>query len=39
MDRNYTFSHYYRVECLARPVPSTYKLEKGTDEYARGPEG
>jgi hypothetical protein len=33
MDRNSTFNHYHRVESLARPVPSTYKLDKGTDRY------
>jgi hypothetical protein len=33
MDRNSTFNQYYRVESLARAVPSTYKLDKGTDRY------
>jgi hypothetical protein len=33
MARNFTFSHYHRVESLARAVPSTYKAEKGTDRY------
>jgi hypothetical protein len=33
MDSNAPFNHYHRVESLARPVPSTYKLDKGTDRY------
>lgn len=33
MDQHSGFSHYYRVESLARAVPSTYKADKGTDRY------
>ena len=33
MDQNSTFNHHYRVESLARPVPSTHKPDKGVDRY------
>jgi hypothetical protein len=33
MDQHFGFSHYFRIESLARPVPSTYKPDKGVDRY------
>ena len=33
MDQNSMFDHHYRVESLARPVPSRHKRDKGTDRY------
>jgi hypothetical protein len=33
MEQNPTFHYYYRVESLARPIPSRCKRDKGTDRY------
>lgn len=33
MEQNSTFHYYYRVESVARPIPSSYKRDKGTDRY------